>query len=309
VGIPEGETPPEWKSDNPGVFEIVSNGEESLKLENFEITIVRLSTGEEYTWQADPDSFPEDYFTYRNKEMNGEEMEWWEEERYEEVKSKPIGKLEESIGMIISNDLHDNYAHHLDEEIVGKVGEEGTMLDLISELAESGDKTNVVTIRSMVDDASELIDGAHDLIHHKLVAAAEEMGAGQDEADNLHDIAHKLLASIYKVGEFLGEIESTEDTDTVQEKAVEMLEEAKELKEFTSELHIHSTDPATVLTGQAPLTLRDGTVEIEIEYEELGSYYTAMTTEEEEGPVGGAIALGAVVAGLVTFGVVRRKKD
>ena len=43
VGIPEGETPPEWKSDKPGEFSIVSDGENSMKLENFEITIIRKS--------------------------------------------------------------------------------------------------------------------------------------------------------------------------------------------------------------------------------------------------------------------------
>jgi hypothetical protein len=312
VGIPEGETPPEWKSDNPGEFEIIpveGTDESNLKLENFEITIIRLSTGEEYTWKAAAEVFTEEYFTCINKETSGAELEWWEESQCSNITSKPLTSLEQSIGLTLSNELHDNYAHHLDEEVVGKTSESGTLLYLVAALAETGDKGEAATIRGLVDEASELIDGAHELVHHSLVPAAEEMGAGTTEAENLHNIAHELMGSIYKVDTYLGEIEKAEDIAAIQEKAAGMLAEAQALKELTSEFHTHSTDPATVLTDQMPLKLRDGTEEIEIKYEELGSYYSEMVKEEEEdGPVGGAIAFGVLVAGLVTVGIVRRSK-
>jgi hypothetical protein len=63
-----------------------------------------------------------------------------------------------------------------------------------------------------------------------------------------------------------------------------------------------------VLTEQKPLKLRDGTEVLEIKYEELGKYHGEMSAEKEKGPIGGAIAFGVVVAGLVTFGIVRRKR-
>jgi len=313
VGIPEEEAPPEWTSDKPGEFEIVSvegTDEKHLKLENFEITIIRKSTGEEYTWKADPDLFTEEYLECINKEASGEKLIWWKEGRCERITGKPISKLEESIGMMLSNELHDNYAHPLDEAIVGKVGEEGTLLYLAAALAESGDKGDLDSLREKVKEASELIEGLHELAHHRLVPIAEEMGKGIHEAHTLHDLGHKLMASIYKIGEFLDEIEETDDVDKIKEKASEMLEEAKRLKEYTSEAHIHSTDPATVLTEQKPLKLKDAGEVIEIKYEELGKYHSEMMAGggEEGTPIAGPISFGIIVGGLIIMGVLRWRR-
>ncbi len=311
VGIPEGEAPPEWKSDKPGEFEVVSvegADEKNLKLENFEITIVRKGTGEEYTWKADPDLFTEEYLECINKEASGEKLRWWKESRCEKIKGKPISKLEESIGMMLSNELHDKYAHPLDEEIVGKVGEEGTLLYLAAALAESGDKGELDSLRERVKEASELIDGLHELAHHRLVPIAEEMGKGIHEAHALHDLGHKLMASIYKIGEFLDEIEKTDDVDEIKGKAGEMLEEAKKLKEFSSEAHIHSTDPATVLTEQKPLKLKDGREEIEIKYKELQRYHSEMAGKEVGGSLTGPISFAIIVAGIIIMGVLRWRR-
>jgi hypothetical protein len=308
AGIPEGEVPPEWKSDKPGEFENVSFEGDDLSLENFEITIIRKSTGEQYTWKPEADIFPEGYFEYWSEEARGGELNWWEESRWEDIKSKPASKLEESIGLILSNELHDNYAHPLDEKIIGKVDSEGTLLYLAAALVESGDKGELEALHEKVNEASELIDGMHDLAHHRLVPLAEEMGKGEHEANTLHDLGHKLMASIYKIGEYLDEIEKIDDVDEVKEEAGEMLDEAKSLKEFSSEAHIHSTDPATVFTEQKPLKLKDAGEVVEIKYKEIQKYHSEMTKEKEKFPIGGAIALGAIVIGLVIFGVMRRKR-
>jgi hypothetical protein len=298
VGVPEGETPPEWKSDKPGRFEMIpveGTDAKNLRLVNFEITIIRKSNGEKYTWKADADIFTDEYFECINKEASGEKLRWWEASRCDKITGKPIGKLEESIGLILSNELHDKYAHHFDDGIVGKADKEGTILYLATAIADTGDKENLEALCGLVKEASELIDEAHELIHGTLVPTAEEMGKGIHEAENLHDIAHKLLASIYRVGEYTDDIAEIEDVDEVKAKASEMLDEVKKLKGYASELHIHSTDPATAEV-------------IEIKYEELVSYYSEMSKEKERGPIGGAIALGVVVVGLVIFGVTRRKR-
>jgi hypothetical protein len=312
VGIPEGEAPPEWTSDKPGEFEVVpveGTDEKHLKLENFEITIIRKSSGEEYTWKADPDLFTEEYLECINKEARGEELKWWEADRCDKVKGRPISKSEESIGMTLANELHDNYAHPLDDKIVGKVDSEGTMLYLAAALAESGDKGELETLREKVKEASECVDGMHHVAHHKLVPIAEEMGKGIHEAHALHDLGHKLMASIYKVGEYLDEIEKTNDVGEVKGKAGEMLEEAKRLKEYASEAHIHSTDPATHLTEQKPLRLKDAGEVIEIKYEELGKYHSEMAGKGGEGtPIAGPISFAIIVGGLVIMGVLRWRR-
>jgi hypothetical protein len=312
VGVPEGETPPGWKSDKPGEFEIVpveGTDEKNLKLENFEITIIRKSTGEECIWDADPDLFTEEYLECINKEARGEELKWWEESRCEKVTGKPVSKLEESIGLMLSNELHDNYAHPLDEKIIGKVDSEGTILYLAAALAESGDKGKIEALREKVNEASELIDRMHDLAHHRLVPIAEEMGKGIHEANAIHDLGHKLMASIYKIGEFLDEIEKINDVDEVKEKTSEMLEEAKKFKEFSSEAHIHSTDPATVLTEQKPLKLKDAGEVIEIKYEELGKYHIEMAGKgEKTGVLTGPISFAIIVGGLIIIGILRWRR-
>ena len=312
AGLPEGQVPPEWKSEEPGEFEIVpaeGTDENNLELENFEITIIRKNTGEEYTWKADPDLFTEEYLECINKEARGEELKWWEESRCERVTGKPISKLEESIGLMLANELHDNYAHPLDDKIVGKVNAEGTLLYLAAAMAESGDKGELEALREKVEEASDLIGEMHDMVHDKFVPLVEETGKGEHEVETIHDLGHKLMASIYKIGEYLDEIEKIDDADEVKEKASEMLEEAKRLKEFTSEAHIHSTDPATVFTEQKPLKLKDDGEVIEIKYEELQAYHSEMAGRGGEGtPIAGPISFGIIVGGLITLGVMRRKR-
>ncbi|MCK4597073.1 hypothetical protein KAU04_03505, partial [bacterium] len=309
VGTPEGEAPPGWKSEKPGEFEIVPAEEKTLNLENFEITIIRKSNGEKYTWKPSPDLFSEGYFEYWDKERRGEKLKWWEETRWGEIKGKPIDKLEESIGKVLSNEIHDKYAHHLDVYIVGKVSDEGTILYLAAELAKTGDKKELEKLREKLNEASENIDGFHDLVHHRLVPIAEEMGKGIHEANNLHDLGHKLMASIYRLGGHLDEIEMLNNVDKIKKKAIEMLDEVKKLKGFAGEAHIHSTDPASVLTMQKPLKLRDGGKVIEIKYEELGEYHGEMAGKgESTGVPAGPISFGIIMVGLIAIGFVRWRR-
>ena len=312
VGIPEGEVPPEWKSDNPGEFEFIpirGTEEKNLKMENFEITIIRKSTGEEYTWRPGAGVFVGSYFKCRNREARGEETKWWQETECASVMGIPLNKLEEPIGLVLANKLHDDYAHPLDEDIIGKVDSEGTMLCLAAALAESGDKRELEALREKVEEASERIGEMHDMVHDRLVPLAEEMGKGEYEVNTLHDLA-RLMASTYKIGNYLGEIEKTDDVDEVKGKASEMLDEVKNLSVLAGEAHVHSTDPSTVLTEQKPLKLKDAGEVIEIGYEDLQRYYRETSgegEEKEESPLGGAIALGVIVVGLVSLGVVSRR--
>ena len=317
IGLPEGEAPAEWTSTEPGKYELKApggTGEENLKAENFEFTFVAVRSGEEYVWKAEeeiPGIFPAGYFELRNKKARGETLKWYEESRLGDMEEKVSSKLTESIGKRLSNELHDNYAHHLDEFIIGKVGDEGTMLYLAAGLAESGDKGEVGTLREEFEEASELIGEMHELIHGAMVPVAEEMGKGEVEAAMLHDLAHKLMASIYRTGGYLDEIEKTDDVEKVKEKGSEMLEELKKLKEFSSEVHIHSTDLATVITEQKPLKLKDGREAVNIEHSDLTTYLSKISEEEEEGkepfPTGGAITFGILVVGLAALGIVVKR--
>ena len=312
VGLPEGEAPPWWTSNSPGEFESVPGmDEKNLKLEDFEITIIRKSTGEQYTWKPDADTFPEGYFEYWSKEARDERLTWWEESRYGDTKSKPVGKLEESIGLMLANELHDNYAHPLDAEIIGQVNNEGTLLYLAAALAESGDKGEVEALREKVKEASHLVGRMYDVVHDKLVPLVEETGKGEHEVETIRDLAHGLTASISKIGNYLDEIEKTDDVDEVKRKASEMLGEAKNLSVLASEAHVHSTDPATVFAGQEPLRLEDAGEVIEIEYKYLQRYHSEMSgggEEKEEAPIGSAVAFGVIVVGLVALGVMRARR-
>ena len=317
IGQPEGEAPPEWTSMEPGKYELKAPGgtsEENQKAENFEFAFVAVRSGKEYVWKAEeeiPGIFPAGYFELRNKKARGETLTWYEESRLGDMEEKVSSKLTESIGKRLSNELHDNYAHHLDEFIIGKVGDEGTMLDLAAGLAESGDKGEVETLREEFEEASELISEMHELIHGEMVPVAEEMGKGEVEAAMLHDLAHKLMASIYRTGGYLDEIEKTDDVEKVKEKGSEMLEELKKLKEFSSEVHIHSTDLATVITEQKPLKLKDGREAVNIEHSDLTAYLSKMSEAEEEEkepfPTGGAITFGILVVGLAALGIVVKR--
>jgi hypothetical protein len=225
------------------------------------------------------------------------------------MESKVSSKLTESIGKRLSNELHDDYAHHLDEFIIGKVGDEGTMLCLVAALAESGDKGEVGTLREQFEEASELISEMHELIHGEMVPVAEEMGKGEVEAAMLHDLAHKLLASIYRTGGYLDEIEKTDDVEKVKEKGSEMLEELKKLKDFSSEVHIHSTDLATVITEQKPLKLKDGREPVEIKHSDLTTYLSNVKSKGTDvAPIGGAVSFVIIIVGIIAVVIVRYRR-
>jgi hypothetical protein len=195
-------------------------------------------------------------------------------------------------------------------------GTKSSILYLATKLAESGDKDKYLAdLVELVAEADELISGFHDICHHKLVALAEETGKGKDLAHLLHDeLAHGMMGGIYKVSEALKDVEDAEGTDEVKEKAAELLAVAKELKGPATEAHNHSTDPATVWTEQLPLKLKDGREEITIKYENLQRYHSEMVGggekegEKEEAPIGGAVAFGIIVVGLVSLGVVRARR-
>ncbi|HJH25419.1 MAG TPA: hypothetical protein C5S37_01320 [Methanophagales archaeon] len=315
VGQPEGEAPPEWTSTKPGIYEVkapVGTSEENLRAENFEFSFVNVRSGDEYVWKAEeqiPGIFPVGYFELRNKKARGETLKWYEESRLGDMEGKITPKVTESIGKRLSNELHDNYAHHLDVLVVGKAGDEGTMLYLATGLAETGDKDDLGTLRAKFEEASECTDGMHELIHGEMVPTAVEMGKGEVEAAMLHDLAHKLMGSIYRTGEYLDEIEKIEDADEVKEKGGVMLEEMKKLKKLSSEAHIHSTDLATVLTAQKPLKLKDGRETVVIKHEDLTTYLSeAGGTEKGPAPIGGAVSFVIIVVGLVAVVIVRYRR-
>ena len=315
IGQSVGDAPPEWISEKPGKYEINApegTGEKDLKAENFEFTFVNMRSGEEYVWKAEeeiPGIFPAGYFELRNKKARGETLKWYEESRLGDMESKILPKLTESIGKRLSNELHDNYAHHLDALIVGKVGDEGTMLCLAAELTESGDKGKLEALREKSEEASVCIGEMHELIHGAMVPVAEEMGKGEVEAAMLHDLSHKLMGSIYRTGGYLDEIEKTDDIEEVKEKGSEMLEEMKKLKEFSSEVHIHSTDLATVITEQKPLKLKDGRETVEIKHSDLTTYLSNVkSTEKGPAPIGGAVSFVIIIVGLIAVVIVRYRR-
>ncbi len=315
IGQSEGDAPPEWISEKPGKYEINApegTGEKDLKAENFEFTFVNMRSGKEYVWKAEeeiPGIFPEGYFELRNKKAKSETLKWYEESRLGDMESKISSKLTESIGKRLSNELHDNYAHHLDALIVGKVGDEGTMLCLAAELTESGDKGKLEALREKSDEASECIGEMHELIHGAMVPIAEEMGKGEVEAAMLHDLSHKLMGSIYRIGEYLSEIEKINDADEAKEKGIEMLEELKKLKEFSSEVHIHSTDLATVITEQKPLKLKDGSESVTTKHSDLTTYLSNVKSKGTDvAPIGGAVSFVIIIVGIIAVVIVRYRR-
>ncbi|MEA2051681.1 MAG: hypothetical protein U9O90_02520 [Euryarchaeota archaeon] len=315
IGQPEGDAPPEWISTKPGEYEIktpAGTSEKNLRAENFEFTFVNMRSGEEYVWKAEeeiPGIFPAGYFELRNKKARGETLKWYEESRLGDMESKILPKLTESIGKRLSNELHDNYAHHLDALIVGKVGDEGTMLCLAAELTESGDKGKLEALREKSEEASVCIGEMHELIHGAMVPVAEEMGKGEVEAAMLHDLSHKLMGSIYRTGGYLDEIEKTDDREEVKEKGSEMLEEMKKLKGFSSDVHIHSTDLATVITEQKPLKLKDGRETVEIKHSDLTTYLSNVKSKGTDvAPIGGAVSFVIIIVGLIAVVIVRYRR-
>jgi hypothetical protein len=151
----------------------------------------------------------------------------------------------------------------------------------------------------------------YDMVHDNLVPLVEETGKGEHEVETLRDLAHRLVASINKIGNYLDEIEKTDAVDEVKERASEMLDEVKNLSVLAGEAHVHSTDPATVFAGQEPLRLEDAGEVIEIEYEHLQRYHSEMSgggEQKEEAPTGSAVAFGVIVVGLVVLGVMRARR-
>ncbi len=147
------------------------------------------------------------------------------------------------------------------------------------------------------------------MVHGTMVPVAEEMGKGEVEAAMLHDLAHKLMGSIYRTGEYLNEIEKTDDVEKVKEKGSEMLEEMKKLKGFASEAHIHSTDLATVITEQKPLKLKDGRETVEIKHSDLTTYLSNVkSTEKGPAPIGGAVSFVIIIMGLIAVVIVRYRR-
>jgi len=129
------------------------------------------------------------------------------------------------------------------------------------------------------------------------------------EAAMLHDLAHKLMGSIYRIGEYLNEIEKIEDADEVKEKGGVMLEEMKKLKKLSSEAHIHSTDLATVLTAQKPLKLKDGRETVKIKHSDLTTYLSeAGGKEKGPAPIGGAVSFVVITVGLIAVVIVRYRR-
>jgi len=321
VGRPKGDALPEWESDNPGEYEIrppEGTSEHNLKPENFEFTFFDLRRGKEYVWKAEeefPDIFPDGYFELRNKKAGGEELKWYEESQLADMEGKISPKLMESIGKRVSNELHGDEnnpcAHHLDDEVVGTESKEGTLLYLTAKLAESGDKSDLEALRETVEEADELIARFHEVAHKTLPTIAEETGKGEDVAIHLHDgLGHSLMASIYRVGDYLDELEKIEDVEKVKIKASEMLEEAKKLKTLATEAHVHSTDPATVWTEQLPLKLKDGGETVAIKHSDLTTYLSQSggKQEEEQAPIGGAISFTIIVVGIAVIGIVRYRR-
>ncbi|MEA1925534.1 MAG: hypothetical protein U9M95_06670 [Candidatus Altiarchaeota archaeon] len=322
VGHPTGDAPLEWTSEKPGSYEIVpppGTNMKNLKPENFKLTFIDTRKNKEYVWDMQkeiPGIFPEGYFELRNKKAGGEELKWYEENQFTAMEGKIPGKITESAGKRISNEIHDNYAHPLDEGVVGKVDEEGTLLYLATKLAETGNKKDIGKMIKLSEEVNTLTEGFHHVAHEKLMVLAEESGKGQNLVMLLHDnLAHSMLASAFNVEGLIEEIKKTENETEVKEKAGELLEELKKFKKLTTEAHAHSTDPATAWTEQLPLKLKNDRDEIKIKHSDLMTYLSTIggekgekkTEEKEPVPIGGAIGFSAIVLGLLGIGIWRYK--
>jgi hypothetical protein len=241
IGQPEGAVPPEWISDKPGKYEIKApegTSEENLRAENFEFTFVDTRKGKEYTWKAEkeiPGIFPEGYFKLRNKKASGKTMKWYEESRLGEMEGKITPKVTESIGKRLSNELHDEYAHHLDVLVIGKAGDAGTMLYLATGLAETGDKSELKTLRTggYLDEIEKTDD----------VEKVKEKGSG-------------MLEEMKKLKGFASEahIHSTDLATVITEQKPLKLKDGRETVEIKhSDLTTYLSNVKSTEKGPAPI--------------------------------------------------------
>jgi hypothetical protein len=278
VGQPEGEAPPEWTSDKPGKYELKApegTNANNLRAENFEFTFVNMRSGEEYAWKAEeeiPGIFPAGYFELRNKKARGETLKWYEESRLSSMDEKVSSKLTESI-------------------------------------AGESSKDDIAALREKVEEAKEISDGIHDMMH-EFEHLVEETGKGEETVLGLHGKSHEVMAFQSRISDCVGKMEGTDDSEKIREKAEEivgMIEEG--FHEAASYMHTHSTDPAGIFTGLLPLKLKDGRETVDIKHEDLTTYLSNISEEEEEEPfpVGGAVAFGIIVVGLAALGIVVKR--
>lgn len=310
IGQPVGEAPPDWTSEKPGTYEIDApegTSPENLQPENFEFTFVDVKKGKEFTWNAEkeiPGIFPEGYFELRNKKARGEELKWYEENEFSPMDGKISSHLTESIGKILSNELH-AYAHPLDQEIVPEIKEMAKSI-----ASTGGSKEEIKELREKVDEAKEYTDGIHGVMH-EFEGVVEETGKGEEMNVDLHGKAHELMASQYKVSACVEKMEKTNDPIIIKEKAEEIVAIIGEggFQEVASYMHVHSTDIAGEFIEQLPLTVKDGRHTVEIKYSDLTAYLGTLSGDEENpAPIGGAIAFGIIVVGLVAVWINRRRR-
>jgi hypothetical protein len=309
IGQPEGAVPPEWISEKPGKYEIKApegTSKENLRAENFEFTFVNLRSGDEYTWKAEeeiPGIFPAGYFELRNKKARGETLKWYEESRLSSMEGKILPKLTESIGKRLSNELH-HLAHPLDAEIVPE------MKEIASKIA-AGEpsKDDIAALREKVEEAKEISDGIHDMMH-EFEHLVEETGKGEETVLGLHGKSHEVMAFQSRISDCVGKMEGADDPDKIREKAEEivgMIEEG--FHEAASYMHTHSTDPAGIFTGLLPLKLKDGREIVVIKHEDLTTYLSEVgSTEKGPAPIGGAVSFVIIVVGLIAVVIVRYRR-
>ena len=310
IGQPAGDAFPDWTSEEPGTYEIDTPEETSpynLQPENFEFTFVDMKKGKEFTWNAEkeiPGIFPEGYFELRNKKARGEELKWYEENEFSPMDGKISSHLTKSIGTILSNELH-AYAHPLDQEIVPEIKEIAKSI-----ASTGGSKEDIRELREKVGESEEYTDGIHGVMH-EFEEVVEETGKGEEMNVKLHGKAHELMAFQYKVSACVEKMETTDDPIIVKDKAEEIVAIIGEggFQDVASYMHVHSTDIAGEFTEQLPLMVKDGTHTVEINYIDLTTYLGTLSGDEENpAPIGGAIAFGIIIVGLVAIWITRRRR-
>lgn len=318
VGQPTADSPPEWTSEKPGSYEITipeGTGINNLTPENFKLTFIDTREDKEYIWDMQkefPGVFPEGYFELRNRKANGEKLKWYEETQFSNMERKIPGEITMSAGKISANELHE-IAHHIDDAVVGKTSEEGTLLYLAAKLTATGDKKDIEKMAELAEESVKLTDEFHHVAHETLPVFVEETGKGEDVLILLHDnLGHSMMGCAFSAGSQIEKIKKTDNETEIKEKANDLLEELTKFKKLASEAHTHSTDPASVWTEQMPLNLKDGREEIKIKHSDLTTYLSTIsgkekTKEKEPVPIGGAIGFSVIVLGLLGVGIWRYK--
>ena len=281
-------------------------GSLDLGAENFEFTFVNMRSGEEYVWKAEEEIegiFLAGYFELRNKKARGETLKWYEESRLSSMDEKVSSKLTESIGKRLSNELH-HLAHPLDAEIVPE------MKEIASKIA-AGEpsKDDIAALREKVEEAKEISDGIHDMMH-EFEHLVEETGKGEETVLGLHGKSHEVMAFQSRISDCVGKMEGTDDPEKIREKAEEivgMIEEG--FHEAASYMHTHSTDPAGIFTGLLPLKLKDGRETVVIKHDDLTTYLSEVgSTEKGPAPIGGAVSFVIIIVGLIAVVIVRYRR-